>query len=173
MKLEEKEKAVDELVEELKKARGIYLANFIGLNVAEERKLRQRMRENSLFYKVVKNTVIRFACEKAGFDPLTEYLVGPTALCFGYDDPLLPSRILKQFSKETTGKLAIKASFLEGRLFDADATKKLANIPSRDVLLSKLATTISSPVANLALLLRGVLVSFLFVLNGVAKKKGE
>jgi len=172
MKLDEKEKAVDELVEELKKAKGIYFANFIGLNVEEERKLRRRMRENSLFYKVVKNTVIRFACKKAGFGPLTEYLVGPTALCFGYDDPLLPSKILQQFSKET-GKLVIKASFLEGRLFDTDATKKLANIPPRDVLLSKLAMTISSPVANLAMLLRGVLVNFLFVLHGVAKKKGE
>jgi large subunit ribosomal protein L10 len=172
MKLEEKEKAVDELVEELKRARGIYLANFIELNVEEERKLRQRMRENSLFYKVVKNTVIRFACEKAGFDSLTEYLVGPTALCFGYDDPLLPSKIIQQFSRET-GKLTIKASFLEGNIFDADATKKLANIPSRDALLSKLMATISSPLTNLSMLLKGILISLLFALNGVAKKKGE
>jgi len=172
MKLDEKERAVDELVKELKKARGIYLANFIGLNVEEERKLRRKMRENSLSYKVVKNTVVRFACKKVGFDPLTEYLVGPTALCIGYDDPLLPSRILKQFSEET-GKLTIKASFLEGRFFDADATKKLADIPPRDALLSKLVTMISFPVANLATLLREILVSFLFVLHGIAKKKGE
>jgi len=172
MKIEEKEKAVNELVEELKKAKGIYFANFIGLNVEEEKKLRRRMRENSLFYGVVKNTVIKFACKKAGFDPLTEHLVGPTALCFGYDDPILPSKVIQQFSKET-GKLAIKASFLEGRFFDADATKKLANIPPRDVLLSKFAITISSPLANFSALLRGVLVNFLFVLQGLAKKKGE
>jgi len=172
MKLKEKEKAVDELMEELKKASGIYLTNFTGLNVEEERKLRRKMRENSLSYKVVKNTVARFACKKAGFDSLTEYLVGPTALCMGYDDPLLPSRILKQFSEET-GKLTIKASFLEGRLFDADATKKLASIPPRDVLISKLVTTISSPTANFVMLLRGILVSFLFILHGIAKRKGE
>ena len=96
----EKEKVVQELCDKLQRARGIYLADFTGLDVASITELRQKLRSASVELRVVKNTLARRAVDEAGIPELRDWFDGPICLAFGYDDPIVPARVLFDFVKD-------------------------------------------------------------------------
>jgi len=155
-----KEVVVDEIREKLGRAKSVVLVSSRGLTVEQDTTLRKSMRKaGGIDYKVYKNTMLEFAIEGTDFAGLKEYLKGPTAAAFSYDDATAAAAAISKNLK-TMPALEFKASAIDGEIYDAASTKAIADIPPRDVLLSKLLGSFKSPMA-----------SFARVINAVAEEK--
>lgn len=99
--LESKKQIVAEMIEKLKTAQAGVLVDYCGLTVEEDTDLRNKLRAAGVEYKVVKNTLTRFAAKEVGFDELDAVLNGPTSLAVSYDDPVAPQRLLRILQKIT------------------------------------------------------------------------
>ena len=153
--LDIKKQAVANMVEKLKKAQSGILVDYRGLTVSEDTDLRNKLREAGVEYKVVKNTLTRFAANEVGFEELDPVLNGPTSLALSYEDPVAPAKIIAEFAKGNE-KLEIKSGFLDGKVISLDEIKQLASTPSKDVLLAKLLGSLNSPVSSLARVLQAI-----------------
>lgn len=148
-KVELKQPVVDEISEKIKDAQGIVLVDHRGLTVEEDTALRKQLREAGVTYKVYKNTMMKRAFDGTPFEELNKHLEGPSAIAISTDDATAPARILSKFSKKAPA-LELKAGMVEGNYYDVEGIKKLASIPSREELLSKLLGSIQSPITNFA-----------------------
>ena len=146
--LEQKKQVVAELVETLKSAQAGVLVDYRGLTVEQDTDLRRKLREAGIEYKVVKNTLTRFAAKEVGLDGLDEQLNGPTALAVSADDPVAPAKVIADFAK-TAECLQIKAGFLDGAVITLDEVNTLANTPSRETLIAKIMGSLNAPISNL------------------------
>lgn len=146
--LEQKKKVVAELVEKLKAAQAGVLVDYRGLTVEEDTNLRTKLREAGVEYKVVKNTLTRFAAKEVGYDELDEMLNGPTSLAISETDPVAPAKVIAEFAK-TNDKIEIKAGFLDGKVISMDEVKTLADTPSREVLIAKIMGSMNAPISKL------------------------
>ena len=157
-----KEAVVDEIRERLGRAKSVVLVNSRGLTVAQDTILRKTMRKaGGVEYKVYKNSMINFAIEGTQFAGLKDYLKGPTAVAFSYEDATAAAAAIAKNLKAMP-VLEFKASAIDGEIYDADKTKAIAEIPSREVLLSRLLGSFKSPMA-----------SFARVINAIAEEKGK
>lgn len=154
--LEQKKAVVAELIEKLKAAQAGVLVDYRGLTVEEDTKLRAQLREAGVEYKVVKNTLTRFAIKEVGYEEMDEQLNGPTSLAISADDPVAPAKIISEFAKSNEN-LTIKAGFLDGKVISLDEIKTLANTPSRDVLIAKIMGSLNSPISALARTLQALI----------------
>ena len=159
--LKKKEAVVDSIKEKLEASQSVVLIDYRGLTVAEDTGLRKQLREAGVDYKVYKNTMINFAVKGTQFEGVSQYLEGPTAVVFAYDEATKGASIVKKVS-ETSKNLEFKAGVVEGIVYDAEGIKAIADIPSREVLISKLLGSFQSPIS-----------SFARVISQVAEKKGE
>ncbi|QAA30810.1 50S ribosomal protein L10 [Clostridium manihotivorum] len=150
-----KEAKVAEIKEKLEKAQAVILADYQGLTVEEDTELRKALREAGVEYKVYKNTMVTLAAKELGHEGIVQYLEGPVAIAFGYEDVTAPARILADFAK-THKKLELKAGIVDGDIFDQDKVNQLASIPSKEVLIAKLLGSFKAPLSNLAYLLNAV-----------------
>ena len=127
------------------------LVDYKGINVEDDTKLRRQLREAGVEYAVIKNTLIRFAAKELGFEALDEHLNGTTALAISTtDDVIAPAKILGDFAK-THENFTIKAGYLEGKVVDADEVKKLASMPSKEVLIAQVLYSFNYPIMQLAI----------------------
>ena len=156
-KVELKQPVVEEISAGIKDAQSVVLVDYRGLTVEQDTQLRKNLREAGVSYKVYKNTMMNFAFKGTQFEGLSEYLEGPSAMAYS---TTAPARVLAQFAK-TADKLEIKAGVVEGTVYDAKGMAAIANIPSRDVLISKLLGSLQSPITN-----------FARVMNQLAEKGG-
>lgn len=147
--LEEKKQVVSALAEQMKNAVSGVLVDYCGLSVEQDTQLRNKLREAGVEYKVVKNTLTRFAAKEVGFDELDPILNGPTSLAISMTDEVTPAKVLADFAKENE-QLEIKAGFLDGKVISLEEVKQLAATPNRDTLLAKLLGSLNAPVSNLA-----------------------
>ena len=159
-KVEIKKPIIEEIAGHVNGAQGVVLVDYRGLTVDQDTELRKQLREAGIVYKVYKNTMMNFAFQGTEFEALAPYLEGPTAIAISKEDATAPARILSKFAK-TAPALELKAAVVEGNLYDTDAVKALANIPSREELLAKLFGSMQSPIS-----------SFARVLNQIAESKG-
>mgnify|MGYP002582133010 CR=1 FL=1 len=159
-KVELKQPIVQEVSGLLENAKTCVLVDYRGITVDVDTKLRKELREAGVTYKVYKNTMMNFAFKGTQFEGLSEYLEGPSAMAYSTEDATAPARVLAQFAK-TADKLEIKAGVVEGTVYDAKGMAAIANIPSRDVLISKLLGSLQSPITN-----------FARVMNQLAEKGG-
>jgi len=167
---QEKEQMLQMLKEKMGSAQLIVMADYKGINVSAITKLRRKMRESGSELKVAKNTITKIAARELGIEGMDEYLEGPTALAFGFDDPVAPAKILSDFAKEYK-QLGIKAGILEGRVVDDVQIKELANLPSREVLLARVLGGMQTPMYGFAGALQGLLRNLVYVLEAVREKK--
>ncbi len=147
--------AVADVRENLSSSAATLLTNYRGLSVAELAELRSELRKSNARYRVAKNTLTLIAARDAGMDGLEELLQGPTALVFCADDPVGPAKALKAFAKDHPA-LEFKGGYLEGEVLDAEQALKLADLDSREELLSKLAGLMYGALANTARLLQAL-----------------
>ena len=166
----DKEAIVQEVKEKLEKAKSTVLTDYRGLNVAEATQLRKKLREADVEYRVIKNTMTRFAIKELGLDELSPYLEGPTAIAFSYEDPAAAPKILTEFMKASK-KLTIKAGMVEGKLIDEEGVKALADLPSREILLSMVLSAMQSPIASWVSVLGAPIRNFGYALDGVRQQK--
>ncbi|MFD0694303.1 50S ribosomal protein L10 [Paenibacillus sp. GCM10027628] len=153
--LAEKEQAVAEVTEKLKASSCTIVADYRGLNVAQVTQLRKSLREAGIEFTVLKNTLARRATANAELSALDEFLTGPTAIAFSKDDVVSPAKILTEFAKKND-KLSVKAGVVEGRVVGYDQIKALAELPSKEGLLSMLLSVLQAPVRNFALAVKAV-----------------
>ena len=150
-----KEAKVAEIKEKLEKAKAIVIADYQGLTVEEDTQLRKNLRTEGIEYKVYKNTLVTLAAKELGIKGLDEFLEGPSAIAFSYEDVTAPARILNNFANDHK-KLELKAGLIDGEIYDKDKIVQLASIPSKEVLIAKLLGSIKAPLSNLAYLLNAI-----------------
>ncbi|MCM3773925.1 MULTISPECIES: 50S ribosomal protein L10 [Priestia] len=153
--IEQKKQVVDEIAEKLQASNSMVVVDYRGLNVAEVTELRKQLREAGIEFKVYKNTLTRRAVEKLELTDLNDALVGPNAIAFGGEDVVAPAKILNNFAKEHEA-LEIKAGVIEGNVASVEEIKALAELPSREGLLSMLLSVLQAPIRNLALATKAV-----------------
>ena len=154
-KVELKQPLVDEIAVALDGAQGVVLVDYRGLTVEQDTKLRKQLREAGVVYKVYKNTLVKRAIAGTAFEPMSEKLEGPSAIAISTTDATAPARILAEFAK-TADKLELKCGVVEGTYYDENGIKAIADIPSREVLLSRLLGSMQSPVANFARVIKQI-----------------
>ena len=144
----DKTAAVAELTEDFRTATATVLTEYRGLTVTSMKELRRSLGAETK-YSVVKNTLTKIAAKDAGVDIDDALLAGPSALAFIKGDPIAAAKSLKTFQKENPA-LVIKGGFYEGKRVTAEEIMKLADLESREVLLSKLAGAMKASMAKAA-----------------------
>jgi len=168
----EKQAVVASLKEKLSTAQGAVLTSYSKLTVAQDTKLRCKLREAGVEYRVVKNTMTRIAAKEAGIEGLDEYLEGTTALAVSATDPVAPAKIISEFIKEYKLEgLEIKAGLVEGKVIDAEAVKALAALPAREVLIAQVLAGMQSPIVGLVNVLQGSIRNVVYALDAVRQQK--
>jgi len=153
--IEKKQQVVQEISEKLKNSISTIVVDYRGLNADEVTELRKQLRGANIELKVYKNTMLRRATAETELTDLDEYLVGPTAVAFSKEDVVEPAKILHSFAKEHED-LEIKTGVVEGSVASVDQIKALAELPSRDGLISMLLSVLQAPIRNLALATKAV-----------------
>ncbi len=169
--LEQKKAAVADLTEKIKGATAGVIVDYRGLTVEEDTNLRVKLREAGVYYKVVKNTLTRFAANEVGYTELDPVLNGPTALALS-DDPVAPAKVLAEFAKRNPN-LEIKAGFLDGSVISIEEINKLAATPSRDTLIAKIMGSLNAPVSNLVRTLQALVDGGVEPADAAAAKAAE
>lgn len=152
---ENKKVKVEEIREKFSSAKSAILVDYRGLTVQEATDLRNKFREAGVEYKVYKNNLMKLAIKESSFEGLTADLAGPSAIAFGYEDPVTPAKIVKDFAKEHKN-LELKAGVVEGEYYDNAKIIEIADIPSREVLLSRLVGSFQAPMSNFAYLVKNI-----------------
>ncbi|GAA0374802.1 MULTISPECIES: 50S ribosomal protein L10 [Paenibacillus] len=153
--IQAKQEAVDVVTSKLRESATTVVADYRGLNVAQVTELRKQLREAGVEFQVLKNTLVRRATAAAELTELDEVLTGPTAIAFSVEDAVAPAKILNDFAKKNDA-LKVKGGVVEGRVVGADQIKALAELPSREGLLSMLLSVLQAPVRNFALAVKAV-----------------
>ena len=170
--LSEKQAIVAELTEKLQNAAAGVLVDYKGITVAEDTALRAEMRKNGVEYAVVKNTLTRFAVKNAGLEELSSVLEGTTSLAVSATDPAAPAKVVCDFAKKMNGaKFTVKAGFVDGKVISVDEIMALAELPSKEVLLSMLLSAMQGPVRGLAVSLDATISGLARALQAVADQK--
>lgn len=154
-KVEEKQVVVNEIKDKLLKASSIVLVNARGLTVEQDTLLRKNLREAGVDYKIYKNTMVNFAVEGTQYEDIKPYLAGPTAVAFSYEDATVAARIISKEIKVAPA-LEFKAGVIDSVVYDAAGVSAIANIPSKEELLSKLLGSFKSPMASFARLINAI-----------------
>ncbi|MBM7569416.1 50S ribosomal protein L10 [Paenibacillus sacheonensis] len=153
--IEGKEQAVAEITAKLRESSSTVVADYRGLNVAQVTELRKQLREANVEFQVLKNSLVRRATANAELSELDAVLAGPTAIAFSKEDAVAPAKILADFAKKNDA-LKLKGGVVEGQVFNADQIKALADLPSREGLLSMLLSVLQAPMRNFALAVKAV-----------------
>ena len=145
--IEMKKTVVADIKAKMQAAHSIVLLDYRGLTVAEVTELRNECRKAGVEYAVLKNTMVSLAAKELGINGLDDYLKGPTAVAFGYEDMIAPAKILSEFAKKSK-KLTIKCGVCDGAYLDEAGVQALANLPSKEVLIAKIMGSMMSSVSK-------------------------
>ncbi|MFT4415709.1 50S ribosomal protein L10 [Fredinandcohnia humi] len=153
--VEQKKQIVSEIADKFRESKSTIIVDYRGLTVGEVTELRKQLREAGIEFKVYKNTLSRRAAELAELNGLNDALTGPNAIAFSNEDVVAPAKILNDFAKKHDA-LEIKAGVIEGNVASLEQVKALADLPSREGLLSMLLSVLQAPIRNLALATKAV-----------------
>ena len=176
MKKEEKATAIAELTEKFGRARLAILTECAGMPVNQMTELRRQLRGAKAEYCVIKNTLAVRASTGTILADAKEHFKGPTGLVIGYDDPVLPAKILRDFiqAEKRSEKIKVTVGVLEGRLVQAADLNAIAQLPKKEVLIAMLLSAMQGPIRGVVYALSGVLSKFVRVIAAIQdKKKGE
>lgn len=158
---ESKKQIVTDLQEKFAAAQGVVVVDYTGVNAKQTTELRKAMRENNVEYVVAKNTLFLRAAEGAGYTGLEDVFTGVSAVAFSSEDAVKPANIISKFIKDNKVMVA-KGGILEGEIIDAAKVEVLGSLPSKEELLSKVASCFKGPLQNVC-----------YALDAVRKKAEE
>ena len=144
---QQKQQIIDEIKGKLETAQSAVVIDYMGINVAEADAMRKKLREAGVDYTVYKNTLMKRAIDGTEFAPLADVLEGPSAITISSEDATAPARVLNEIIKDFK-KMEFKAGVVEGTFYDKAGIEKIADIPSREVLIAKFMGSIQSPVSK-------------------------
>lgn len=146
---EKKTKIITQLADNLSRSAIVIATSYQGLSAKEMAELRWALAGAAVDYHVVKNTLVRFAAQRANKEQVVNIIDGPTALAFGYDDAVQAAKVLNQYIKSKESPVEIKGGLLGERVLDAEEVIALAGLPSREVLLSLVVAQLQAPIRGL------------------------
>ena len=170
MRKEKKKDVVSQLAEKLSRCNIAITTDYRGLSVAEMTELRRQLRQAGIEYRVVKNTLTRFAAEQAGKEELNQIIEGPTAIAFGYGDVIEPAKALVDYIRSAKGALGIRGALLEQRVLTPSEVTALATLPSKEVLMAKLLAGMQGTIFGLVQVLNATLAGFQSLLSARIKQ---
>lgn len=150
-----KAEQVELIAEKMKAAASIVVVDSRGLTVDQDTVLRRSLRESDVEFKVIKNSILTRAAEKAGLDELKDVFVGPSAVAFSNEDVIAPAKVINDFAK-TADALEIKGGAIEGAVSSKEEIQALATLPNREGMLSMLLSVLQAPVRNVAYAVKAV-----------------
>ena len=165
-------KKVDELTEKLERAKGVYLTDYIGLNVQDITDLRREFYENDVEYLVTKNTLLKIAANNSNLNDLDSVLNGSTAVAFSYEDPTSPARVIKKFTKDNELP-KVKGIVIDGELIDGSEFDRIANLPTKEESLAKFVALLQSPLLKLIWALKSPMSDMTNMLNNLKEKESN
>lgn len=168
--INQKREVVEGISSKMKAAKAMVFADYRGLTVDQDTQLRNALRKAGVEYKVVKNTLTRFAAKENGLEGLDTYLSGPTAMASSDSDPVAPAKVLSEFAKKYD-KLELKVGVVEGKIIDPSGIKALAELPPREVLIAQVLGTLNAPISGLVNVLNGNIRGLVVALNAIAEQK--
>jgi large subunit ribosomal protein L10 len=169
LNLQQKEAVVAEIAKEISGAQAIILAENRGLPVADMTRLRAKARESGIYFRVLKNTLVRRAVVDTPYASLADKMSGPLAYGIG-TDPVAVAKVLNDFAKGNE-KFVIHAGAMPGQMMSANDVASLAALPPREELLAKLAGTLQAPIAKFVRTLNEVPSKFARALAAVRDSK--
>lgn len=166
----EKVALVDEIAGKLEGAQAVFVTEYRGMTVGDLAGLRRSLRDVDAEHKIYKNSLAKFAVQRVGLEGLDEILVGPTALTFARSDSAGVAKALRDLAK-TNQNLILKGGSLSGSFIDVAGITALADLPSRDELLAKLAGGLQAPLVKTAGLLQALPRNFAYGLSALIDQK--
>ncbi|MGD0622454.1 MAG: 50S ribosomal protein L10 [Thermacetogeniaceae bacterium] len=168
--IDKKKQLVADLQSRLTSSKVAVFADYRGLNVANATALRVSFREAGAELMVAKNTLTKIAADRVGIQGLEQLLTGPTIIAFGYADQTTPSKLLNSFLR-TNRSIDIKGGLLDGRVISARDVRVLADLPSREVLISQVMRGLQGPIAGLQSVLAGPIRKLVTALQAIQEQK--
>lgn len=168
----EKMETVARYKELFEQAESYFVADYQGLNVADMTDLRRKLRENNIRFLIGKNTLFRLAAIDAEVTGMEPHLEGPTAIAFTGDDPAVAAKILHDSYKDRELPV-MKAFWLDGVPFDGSEIKRLADLPTREVLLGQVITAVEAPLTELVASLDGFFRELVGTIDALAQAKQD
>lgn len=170
--LNQKREVINSISSRMKEAKTVIFADYRGLTVEQDTEMRRALRNAGVDYKVVKNTLTKFAAEENGLEGLYPYLEGPTSMASSDTDPVAPAKILNEYAKKFD-KLELKVGVVEGRIVDVDGIKALAELPSREELIARVLGGFNAPISGFVNVLNANIRGLVVALNAIAEKKAS
>ena len=155
--LSEKQAIVAALAERLNSASAGVFVDYKGITVAQDTELRNQFRAAGVEYAVVKNTLTRFAANKAGYTEFDEVLNGTTSMASTTDDPIAPARVICEFAKKNKNVVKIKGGMVEGKVLSVEELMSFGELPSKNALVAQVLGTFLAPISSLAVVLNQIL----------------
>ena len=168
--IDQKAAIVEEIRQKLEKAKSVVVYDYRGLTVEQVTALRTQFRSVGVEYRVLKNKAVKRAADLLGIEGLETHLAGPSAFIFGYDDPVVPAKILTEYVKKIKAT-EIKGGVVDGKVIDAKGVEALAELPPKEVLIAKLLGSMNAPISGLVTVLGGTMRKLLYALNAVKEQK--
>lgn len=165
VKKEKKPEIVDWVSEKLGRSEIVIVTDYRGLTVAEMTELRRKLRDQGIEYHVIKNTLAGFAAKTAEKSSLSEFLEGPTAIAFGYDDVIQPAKVFQDFIRSSETTLTVKGGLIGDKSLSSEEITALAKLPPKEVLIGKVVGLVQSPLYGLVNVLNGNLRGLVGVLQ--------
>ncbi len=170
MDINEKKRIADDLQGRFEKSTIVILTDYKGLDVSAMNALRRKLREANTEYQVAKNSLLVRASEGNDLTLIKDQFKGPSAIALSYDDPVAPAKVLTDFLKENKN-FEIKVGVLNGKVIDFDGIKALSSLPSREILLAQVLSTMNAVPTALVTALSDVPKRLLNVLQALKDQK--
>ncbi len=170
MNRDEKVRFVENLHGRLEKAQGAFLVEYQGLNVEELNRLRGDLRKVNTEFEVVKNRLLKLASQDTETEAIIDHMHGPSAIALTYEDVVGPAKALVDFAKDVK-KLKIKIGQISGKKINEEGVKRLAGLPSKDVLLAQALSVMQAVPTSFVRALSGVLTNLMNVLRAIQEQK--
>ncbi len=170
---QKKSQQVQNLIEKFKEVNSYYFIDFTGMNVESTLQFRRDLKKEKMELKVAKNTLLERALSEAGNLPgLKDGFRGPTGVIFGYGDPILPAKVLKE-RIDKFQQPVFKGAVIEGIAYGSDQLKMLASLPSKSEIIANILGSLDSPISGILGSINAVIRDLAYVIEEVAKKNSK
>ncbi|MGZ5437211.1 MAG: 50S ribosomal protein L10 [Pyrinomonadaceae bacterium] len=167
----QKQEDLDALAEQFKNAHAAMLVSFKNMTVAKDQELRRQLREAGVTYSVVKNTLARKAAAGTPLEPLADEFKGMTGVALSTTDPVGLSKAISKFTKANAEIFSFKVGLVEGKVLELKQVEAIANLPSREDLISKMLFLINAQAQRLVTVIQAVPRNLVVVMDQVRAQK--
>ena len=167
----QKQEDLDALAEQFKNANAAMLVSFKKMTVAKDQELRRQLREAGVTYSVVKNTLARKAAAGTPLEPLADEFKGVTGVALSTTDPVGLSKAISKFTKANAEVFSFKVGLVEGKVLELKQVEAIANLPSREELISKMLFLINAQAQRLVTVIQAVPRNLAVVMDQVRAQK--